>query len=228
MAAAAAAKSLQSCPTLCHPIDGSPPGSTIHGIFQARTLEWVAIAFSNAWKWKIKVKVTQSCLTLSDHMDYGPPGSSVHGIFQASVLEWVAIAFSETNMSYFISLNHLSMTRQNFSLSRPHFKINAKIMINFLMGSRNRLNNQKLHIHPKSLCLRANADKAETMEISKKKWICFRDIPGGPVVKNQPSKAGDTGSIPGQGTKIPHAAEQLSLCTTTRECPHALGPMLYK
>ena len=48
----AAAKSLQSCPTLCDPIDGSPPGSTIPGILQARTLEWVAISLSNAWKWK--------------------------------------------------------------------------------------------------------------------------------------------------------------------------------
>ena len=54
--AAAAAKSLQSCPTLCDPIDGSPPGSPIPGILQARTLEWVAISFSNAWKWKEKVK----------------------------------------------------------------------------------------------------------------------------------------------------------------------------
>ena len=54
--AAAAAKSLQSCPTLCNPIDGSPPGSTVPGILQARTLEWVAISFSNAWEWKVKVK----------------------------------------------------------------------------------------------------------------------------------------------------------------------------
>ena len=53
---AAAAKSLQSCPTLCDPIDGSPPGSPVPGILQARTLEWVAISFSNAWKWKVKVK----------------------------------------------------------------------------------------------------------------------------------------------------------------------------
>ena len=52
----AAAKSLQSCPTLCDPRDGSPPGSPIPGILQARTLEWVAISFSNAWKWKVKVK----------------------------------------------------------------------------------------------------------------------------------------------------------------------------
>ena len=52
----AAAKSLQSCPTLCDPIDGSPPGSPVPGILQARTLEWVAMSFSNAWKWKVKVK----------------------------------------------------------------------------------------------------------------------------------------------------------------------------
>ena len=56
-AAAAAAKSLQSCPTLCDPIDCSPPGSPIPGIVQARALEWVAISFSNAWKWKMKVKL---------------------------------------------------------------------------------------------------------------------------------------------------------------------------
>ena len=53
---AAAAKSLQSCPTLCDPRDGSPPGSPVPGILQATTLEWVAISFSNAWKWKVKVK----------------------------------------------------------------------------------------------------------------------------------------------------------------------------
>ena len=55
-AAAATAKSLQSCPTLCNPIDGSPPSSPIPGILQARTLEWAVISFSNAWKWKVKVK----------------------------------------------------------------------------------------------------------------------------------------------------------------------------
>ena len=56
VSAAAAAKLLQSCPTLCDPIDGSPPGSPIPGIFQARILEWVAISFSNASKWKVKVE----------------------------------------------------------------------------------------------------------------------------------------------------------------------------
>ena len=56
-AAATAAKSLQSCPTLCDPIDGSPPGSPIPGILQARIPKWVAISFSNAWRWKVKVKL---------------------------------------------------------------------------------------------------------------------------------------------------------------------------
>ena len=58
----AAAKLLQSCPTLCDPTDGSPPGSPVPGILQARTLEWVAISFSSAWKWKVKVM----SLSLSD------------------------------------------------------------------------------------------------------------------------------------------------------------------
>ena len=59
----ATAKSLQSCPTLCDPIDGSPPGSPVPGILQARTPEWVAISFSSAWKWKVKVK-SLSCVGL--------------------------------------------------------------------------------------------------------------------------------------------------------------------
>ena len=61
----AAAKSLQSCPTLCNPIDGSPPGSPVPGILQARTLEWVAISFSNARNWKVKVKSLSSILLLA-------------------------------------------------------------------------------------------------------------------------------------------------------------------
>ena len=62
---AAAAKSLQSCQTLCDPIDGSPPGSPVPGILQARTLEWVAMSFSNAWKWKVKVKSLSSVRLLA-------------------------------------------------------------------------------------------------------------------------------------------------------------------
>ena len=83
------AKSLQSCPTLCDPIDGSPPGSTIHGILQART--GVGCHFLlQCMKVKSQSEVTQSCPTFSDPMDCSRPGSSVHRIFQARVLEWGA------------------------------------------------------------------------------------------------------------------------------------------
>ena len=105
----------QSCPTLCDPVDCSPPGSSVHGILQARILEWVAISFSkgssrhrnqtqvsriasrcfNLWATReAQSEVAQSCPTLWDPMDYSPPGSSVHGIFQARILEWVTISFS--------------------------------------------------------------------------------------------------------------------------------------
>ena len=69
---AAAAKLPQSCPTLCSPTDGSPPGSAIPGILQARTLEWVAISFSDAWKWKVKVK-SLSCVRL-----FATPWTAAH------------------------------------------------------------------------------------------------------------------------------------------------------
>ena len=90
----AAAKSLQSCQTLCDPMDCSLPGFSVHGILQARTLKWIAISFSKCMKVESESEVTQSCLTLSDPMDCSPPGSSIHGIFQATVLEWGATAFS--------------------------------------------------------------------------------------------------------------------------------------
>ena len=85
------AKSLQLGPTLCDSIDSSPPGSSVYRILQARTLEWVAISFSNA---RMHAKLLQLCPTLCDPMDSSPPGSSVHRILQARTLEWVAISFS--------------------------------------------------------------------------------------------------------------------------------------
>ena len=80
----ATAKSLQSCPTLCDPIDGSPPGFPVPGILQARTLEWVAISFSNAWKGKVKVK------SLSHVWLFATPWTAAHQA-PLRVLEWVAI-----------------------------------------------------------------------------------------------------------------------------------------
>ena len=86
----AAAKSRQSCPTLCDLIDGSPPGSPVPGILQARTLEWVAISSpmheSEKWKWSHSV-----VSNFSRPHGLQPPRSSAHGISQARVLEWVAI-----------------------------------------------------------------------------------------------------------------------------------------
>ena len=90
----------QSHLTLCDPMDCSPPGSSVHGIFQASVLEWSATALPTA---AAAAKSLQSCPTLSDPVDFSPPGSSVHGIFQARVLEWGAIAFSTTpSLAFFI------------------------------------------------------------------------------------------------------------------------------
>ena len=89
-AAATAAKSLQSRPTLCDPTDGSPPGSAVPGILQARNTG-VGCHFLLRC---VKVKSLSKCPTLRDPMDYSLPGSSIRRIFQTRVLEWVAIAFS--------------------------------------------------------------------------------------------------------------------------------------
>ena len=111
---------IQPCPTLCYPVDFSLPGFSVHGILQARILEWVAFPFSRGssqsrdwahwvscigrqilYHWATKEammglwsEVAQSCLTLCDPMDSSLPGFSVHGILQARILEWVTISFS--------------------------------------------------------------------------------------------------------------------------------------
>ena len=110
-AAAAAAKSLQSCPTLCDPRDGSPPGSPgkntgvgCHFLLQCMIV-------------KHESEVAQLCPTLRDPMDRSPPGSSVHGIFQPRVLEWGAIAFSETGSTKSI-LNLQTFLRVQTSSNR--------------------------------------------------------------------------------------------------------------
>ena len=83
----------QSCLTLSDPMDCSPPDFSVHGIFQARALEWGAVAFSKKNS-AAAAKSLQLCLTLCDPMDGSPPGSPVPGILQARTLEWVAISFS--------------------------------------------------------------------------------------------------------------------------------------
>jgi len=86
----------QSCLTLSDPMDCSLPGSSVHGIFQARVLEWGAIAFSHLLLAAAAAKSLQSCPTLCNPIDGSPPGFPVPGILQARTLEWVAISFSIT------------------------------------------------------------------------------------------------------------------------------------
>ena len=90
----ATAKSLQSCPTLCDPIDGSPPGSPRPWDSPGKNTGVGCHFLLQCMKVKSEREVAQSCPTLRDPMDCSPPDSSVHGIFQARVLEWGAIAFS--------------------------------------------------------------------------------------------------------------------------------------
>ena len=101
--AAVAAKSLQLCPTLCDPIDGTPWGSPVPGILQARTLEWVAISFSNARKWKLKVK-SLSLVRLSDPMDCTHWAAPSMGFSRQECWSGVPLPSPESAISIHISL----------------------------------------------------------------------------------------------------------------------------
>ena len=103
----------------------APPGPSVHGILQARSLEWVTISFSNRNYSKKESEVAQSCSTLCDPMDCSLPGPSVHGIFQARVLERVAISFSKRNQySHYGKQcgDFLKNCKQNFHMTQQsHF-----------------------------------------------------------------------------------------------------------
>ena len=98
-AAAAAAKSLQSCPTLCDPRACSPPGSPVPGIFQVRTLEWVAISFSNAWKWKVKVKSLSRVQLVATPWTAAYQAPPSMGFSRQEFWSGGAISFSQKHMS---------------------------------------------------------------------------------------------------------------------------------
>ena len=118
VAAAAAAKSLQSCPTLCDPIDGSPPGSPVPGILQARILECVAISFFDAWKWKVKVKLLSRIWLLATPWTAAYQAPPSMGFFQARVLEWGAIAFSARGYRH-IYISGLAFQTEGKSIYLP-------------------------------------------------------------------------------------------------------------
>ena len=141
---AAAAKSLQSCPTLCSPIDGSPPDSPVPGILQARILAWVAISFSNAWKWKVKLK-SLSCVRLlatpwtaayqaAPSMGFSrqeywnglplPSLATVHGVTQnwtrLSTHKWNVSSFNAQIKLYFFTLFIQTCFLPNLGRRRTH------------------------------------------------------------------------------------------------------------
>ena len=118
--AAAAAKSLQSCPTLCDPIDGSPPGSPVPGILQARTLEWVAMAFSNAWKEKWK----GSRLVVFD-------SSQPHGLQPTRLFRPGGFPGKSTGVGCHCFL-HLSMLLSGISMCSPNWKLSINLPFGFL------------------------------------------------------------------------------------------------
>ena len=116
-AAAAAARSLQSCPTLCDPIDGSPPGSPISGILQAKNTGVGCHFLLQCRKVKSESEAAQLHPTPSDPMDCSPPGSCVHGICQARVLEWSAIAFSEKGWEVWEDCRGMGLRKDNRAMS---------------------------------------------------------------------------------------------------------------
>ena len=123
---AAAAKSLQSCPTLCDPIAGSPPGSLVPGILQARTLEWVAIFFSKAWKWKVKVK-SLSCV-------------------QPSVTPWTAAFQAPPSMGFSRQEYWSGVLLPPHLLSEPNTSLRYKIIRLTKLHSRG--SGLGTHVHP--------------------------------------------------------------------------------
>ena len=133
--AAAAAKSLQLCPTLCNPTDGSPPGFPVPGILQARTLEWVAISFSNAWKWKVKVK-SLSCVWLLatpwTAANQAPPsmGFSRQKYFQISIASLTSFLVNLNVLwvfphGYPINTKHLTLSNLIYLKSSHRFEISS-------------------------------------------------------------------------------------------------------
>ena len=134
---AAAAKLLQSCPTLCNPIDGSPPGSAVPGTLQARTLEWVAISFSNAWKWKVKVKSlsrVQLSATPWTAAYQAPPsmGFSRQKYWSGVPLPSPKLSFTNDNLSFYhFNPDNLwkSMKKERYGKGKKRMKKGGEIPI---------------------------------------------------------------------------------------------------
>ena len=136
--AAAAAKSLQSCLTLCNSTDGSPPGSPVPGILQARTLEWVAMSFSNAWKWKVKVKLLSRVQLLA-----------THGLQPTRLLHPWDFPGKNTGMACHFLLQWIFLTQG----SNPHFLCLLHWLVDSLLLRHLGSPSTHTHTHTHSVCL---------------------------------------------------------------------------
>ena len=132
----AAAKSLQSCPTLCDPIDGNPPGSPVPGILQARTLKWVAISFSNAWKWKVKVK------SLSRVPLFATPWTAAHqappsvGVSRQEYWSGVSLPpLDSKDISVLIKPTSLSSFSTRYRFSTEYFLSHVNLKLKFILAT---------------------------------------------------------------------------------------------
>ena len=168
----------------------------------------------------------QSCLTVCDPMDCSSPGSSVQGLFQARMLDWAAISFSrQTPISKYHFPQKKQPTNGWFWAGTEKCKMR---LVYFIMSESKEMIKEwwrhfkrswitKQHtrsIHRSHLGVYKLAMSKPKNEIKK----TIPGLPGGPVVNNPPCNAGDVGSIPGRGTKIPHAAEHLSLSSLQPTC----------
>ena len=115
-----AAASLQSCPTLCDPIDGSPPGSPVPGILQARTLEWVAVSFSSAWKWKVKVKLLSRVWLLATPWTAAYQAPPSMGFSRQQYWSGVPLPSPKSPMCSHLTGTHIVGCMSNRLLARSH------------------------------------------------------------------------------------------------------------
>ena len=156
MGYAAAAKSLQSCPTLCDPTDGSPPGSPVPGILQARTLEWVAISFSSAWKVKSESEVAQSCPVSDSSQPHGLQptrllcpwefsGKSTGVGCHCLLLLWVIIVLKSTDFFNVWEFLDLWITFIFYELFLVSLKFTSKFLL--LLNFQMKYKFEKIFIH---------------------------------------------------------------------------------
>ena len=156
MITAADAKSLQSCPTLCDPMDCSLPGFSVHGILQARTLEWVTISFSNAWKWKVKVKSFSRVWLLATPWTaayQAPPSMGFSGqqywsrVPLPSPNEWLSCYKSAIDSKTLWKCRKSSISTSILTMIILNLRITSLMKLKFSISSKRHLKSSNSHTH---------------------------------------------------------------------------------